>query len=114
MKTCTACFKDKPLTEFSPHAPNADGYRTHCKACRAAEQAARRDATTTPESRAEAMRAHRAGMRKDKCAICGGSVEGYGICFHCKDHVRMLGGLDGLKRAVRAVRYLEAGDAAER
>jgi hypothetical protein len=34
-------------------------------------------------------------------------MQGYGICFHCEEHVRMLGGLEGLKRAVRAVRYLQ-------
>jgi hypothetical protein len=46
-------------------------------------------------------------MRKDTCAVCGGAVQGYGICPHCEEHVRMLGGLEGLKRAVRAVRYLQ-------
>jgi hypothetical protein len=105
VKTCASCGETKPVSEFGPHTNTADGLRTYCKACHAA-QAQERRASESPESRAEAMRAYRAGMRKDKCAICGGSVEGYGICSSCQDHVRMLGGLDGLKRAVRAVRYL--------
>jgi hypothetical protein len=65
-------------------------------------------AATPAEEKAAAQAAYRAGMRKDKCAICGGHVEGHGICWSCDDHVRMLGGLEGLKRAVRAVRYLQS------
>jgi hypothetical protein len=64
-------------------------------------------AATPAEEKAAAQAAYRAGMRKDKCAICRGPIEGYGICGACEDHVRALGGLDGLKQAVRAVRYLQ-------
>jgi hypothetical protein len=58
------------------------------------------------ERRRVAMQAYRAGMRLDKCAVCGGAVEGHDICYPCRDHIRMLGGLEGLKRAARAVKYL--------
>ncbi|MGW6755951.1 hypothetical protein [Streptomyces sp. NPDC055006] len=56
--------------------------------------------------KAEQQAAWRAGMRKDKCAICGSAIEGHGICDDCVSHVEALGGLEGLKQAVRAVRYL--------
>jgi recombinational DNA repair protein RecR len=65
-------------------------------------------AATPPETLAAKQAAFRAGMRKDKCAICGNSIDGHGICDICDDHVRALGGLDGLKQAVRAVRYLQS------
>jgi hypothetical protein len=45
-------------------------------------------------------------MRVDKCAVCGGYVTGYGICYVCQEYIRLLGGLEGLKRAARAVKYL--------
>jgi hypothetical protein len=57
-------------------------------------------------SSAEQQRAYRAGMRVDKCAVCGGYVTGYGICYVCQEYIRLLGGLEGLKRAARAVKYL--------
>jgi hypothetical protein len=63
---------------------------------------------TPLEELAAKQAAYRAGMRKDKCAICGGPIEGQGICMRCEGHVMALGGLEGLKQAVRAVRYLQS------
>lgn len=58
-------------------------------------------------SEAEQQRAFRAGIRKGKCAICSSAIYGQGICGRCKALVEELGGLEGLKQAVRAVRYLQ-------
>jgi hypothetical protein len=105
-KTCTTCGEVKPLAEF-PFRNKAAGQRhSACRACRAEWARDHRTEQTLEERRAQ-MTAYRAGMRKDTCAVCGGAIEGSGICFHCEEHVRMLGGLEGLKRAVRAVRYLQ-------
>jgi hypothetical protein len=105
-KTCTKCGEVKPLAEF-PFRHKETGQRhSACRACRAEWARDNRTAETLEERRAH-MSAYRAGMRKDTCAVCGGAVQGYGICPHCEEHVRMLGGLEGLKRAVRAVRYLQ-------
>lgn len=90
VRRCNGCGETKPLDNFPKSTAQLLGHGYTCKPCLAAEQ-----------------RAQRAGMRKGKCAICGGYVEGTGICYSCQEHVRLLGGLEGLKRAVRAVRYLE-------
>jgi hypothetical protein len=88
---------------LDPHTP--DGYGYHCKACKAAAAKARRK-NIPAEDKAEAQRAYRAGMRKDRCALCSGPIEGHGICDRCADAVEVLGGLDGLKQAVRTMKYL--------
>jgi hypothetical protein len=104
-RRCTKCREVKPLEAFALHPQGKNGRRAICKECQAADmREARKD--ETPAERNARMAAYRAGMRKDKCAVCGGAVEGHGICFHCQEHIRMLGGLDGLKRAVKAVKYL--------
>lgn len=106
---CSVCGKTKPTREFTPRAPVAT-----CVECwegdrkaRQAESMRKLRAATPAEEKARAQAAFRAGMRKDKCAICGHPIEGHGICDSCDDAVHVLGGLDGLKQAVRAVRYLE-------
>lgn len=105
-RVCNKCGKTKPLESFSLHPTGKDGRRAACKECLAAvTREARKD--ETPDERNARMAAYRAGMRKDACAVCGGAIQGHGICFHCQEHVRMLGGLEGLQRAVKAVKYLE-------
>jgi hypothetical protein len=53
------------------------------------------------------MQAYRAGIRKGKCAVCASAIEGEGLCSRCQAAVYVLGDLEGLKRAVKAVKYLE-------
>ncbi|MCX4547291.1 hypothetical protein [Streptomyces sp. NBC_01500] len=61
----------------------------------------------TRDQLAAEMRAYRAGVRENKCAICALPIKAReGICETCTECVEVLGGLAGLKRAVRAVRYL--------
>jgi hypothetical protein len=88
---------------LDPHTP--DGYGYHCKECKASAARARRKSIPA-EDKAEAQRAYRAGMRKDKCAVCRADIDGHGICDRCADAVATLGGVDGLKLAARAVKYL--------
>jgi len=102
---CRTCRADKPLSDFSANETSATGYSHQCKDCKAAETRARRK-NIPAEDKAESMRAYRAGIRKDKCAVCGSTISGHGICDQCADAVATLGGLAGLKQAVRAVRYL--------
>lgn len=102
-KKCTRCGVVKPLTEFSPEKGGRRA--SHCKACKAAAEAERK-AQMTPEEKADAQAAYRAGIREGRCAVCGTSIEGRGICVTCQECVDVLGGLEGLKRAVSAVRYL--------
>jgi hypothetical protein len=106
VKTCTKCKEEKPLEAFPPDPKHKDGRQSHCRACKAKDQAARM-AGKSPEDKAYAMRAYRAGMRQGKCAVCGTAIEGAGICETCRECVDVLGGLEGLKRAVRAVRFLD-------
>lgn len=114
---CSVCGETRPTREFAPYAPVAtcrscwDGGRQGVPGAGQRErknQVMRKLRAATPaEDKAKAQAALRAGMRKDKCAICREPIEGQGICTHCEGHVVALGGLDGLKQAVRAVRYLE-------
>lgn len=106
MRRCNTCKEVKPLGEFPRSAGQPEGHGYQCKACKAAATKERR-ADTPAEVLAEQQKAFRAGIRVDKCAICGEAIEGRGICLDCRDLVEALGGLEGLKRAVRAVRYLE-------
>ncbi|MEU0245184.1 hypothetical protein ABZ192_12790 [Streptomyces sp. NPDC006235] len=53
------------------------------------------------------MAAYRAGIRKDRCAVCSSAIEGEGLCSRCRAAVVVLGDLEGLKQAVRALKYLE-------
>jgi hypothetical protein len=107
---CSVCGMVKPVSRFAPTAKVAT-----CKGCWEAGRKERNAhtmrtlrAATPHEEKAAKQAAFRAGMRKDKCAICRGPIEGYGICDVCEGHVSALGGLDGLKQAVRAVRYLQS------
>ena len=106
MRRCTKCGEEKPLEDFAKHRRGAEGHRRTCKACQRADAREYR-ATIAPEDRAEAQRAYRAGIRQDRCAVCQGEIEGQGLCGDCEEAVKALGGLPGLKQAVRAVRYLE-------
>ncbi|MFI2187982.1 hypothetical protein [Streptomyces sioyaensis] len=102
---CRTCHKVKALEDFPLRKDAKSGHDSQCKECLAADTRRRR-AGLSLEERAEEARAFRAGMRKDKCAICGTRIQGQGICVTCEECVEVLGGLDGLKKAVRAVRYL--------
>jgi hypothetical protein len=84
-RPCPGCGEAKPAEDFV-----ADGTHYRCRECR------RRDAV-----------AYRAGMRKDACAVCARPIVGDGICQRCWEAIRELGGLDGLKRAARAVKYVQ-------
>lgn len=105
VKTCTKCGETKPLEDFAVKPGGAQGTDSWCKRCKAEDVAQRRREQGAEET-ARAARAYRAGMRKGKCAVCGSAIDGYGICEACEGAVRSLGGLDGLKRAARAVKYL--------
>lgn len=107
---CSKCGETRPTREFAPGAPVAT-----CATCwdggkgeRRRESMRKLRSETPLEELAAKQAAYRAGMRKDKCAICGGPIEGQGICMRCEGHVMALGGLEGLKQAVRAVRYLQS------
>jgi len=107
VKTCRVCGKAKPLEAFGKRKDSADGLEYDCKRCKADAQA-ERHRQTSPEAKAEAQRAYRAGIREDACAVCGDAIKARrGICARCQGAVDVLGGLAGLKQAVRAVRYLE-------
>jgi hypothetical protein len=103
-RTCTGCGEFKAASEFSKRS---DGQpRSECKECRAAKQR-KREAEVPAEVKARQMAAYRAGIRKDKCAVCGSAIEGEGLCSRCRAAVFVLGDLEGLKRAVKVVKYLE-------
>lgn len=104
-RKCNRCGEVKPLDDFPLRSGAYRGHGYHCKPCHA-EQARERRKYIPASDKAEAQKAFRAGVRKDKCAICRTAIEGHGICDQCAEAVEMLGGLEGLKQAVRAVRYL--------
>lgn len=106
-KPCTQCAKVKPLKDFGVDKRMKDGRKSSCNTCKAEKMRELRTDLDKEAHNAE-MAAYRAGMRKDKCALCATPIEGYGICTRCEGAVVVLGGLDGLKRAVKAVRYLES------
>jgi hypothetical protein len=56
------------------------------------------------------LAAYRAGMRKDRCAICATPIDGEGICGPCRTCCTLLGGTEGLKKAARAWRYLNPNE----
>lgn len=62
-KKCKACGLTKPVDAFSAAPSNADGYRTRCKACRAAERR-KRYQTTKATERAQVRRYQRANPDK--------------------------------------------------
>lgn len=107
MKTCTKCGEAKPNSHFGPNRERPDGLTSWCRQCRAASELERK-AEMPAEEKAEAARAFRAGIRQDRCAVCGTSMKGRGVCVTCQECIEVLGGLEGLKAAVRAVRYLTA------
>lgn len=105
-KTCTKCHQSKPLAEFPPDNRRKGGRQSQCRKCKAKDQAERRSEQTA-EEKAEAQAAYRAGMRDFRCAICGTPIsDQHGICVTCQECVDVLGGLEGVRKAVRAVRYL--------
>lgn len=109
MRTCIHCHKAKPVDDFQHSDTASGGLRNVCRDCYLEQKRryqARMRNEVSPEEKAEAARAYRAGMRKDKCAVCGSAIEGHGICEQCAEAVTTLGGLEGLKKAVRAVRHL--------
>jgi hypothetical protein len=82
---CPRCGGSKPSSEFT------QGRWDICYDCKASAQ-----------------RRHNAGLRLNKCPTCGSTVEGYDICSRCHAAIKQLGGtVDGLKRAVRAWRWLQ-------
>jgi hypothetical protein len=104
-RKCAACGATKPIEAFPVDPSQTGGHKYRCKACQAADmREARRQ--TPAEDKAEAQRAYRAGMRADKCAVCRAEIQGRGLCKPCQDAVEQLGGLEGLKVAARAVKYL--------
>ncbi len=107
-RRCARCKEVKPLEDFNLDRKN-QGRGYYCKPCKA-EDARERRAAMDPEQLAtqqrEGSKAYRAGMRKDKCAVCGTAIQGHGVCVTCEECIEVLGGLEGLKRAVRAVRYM--------
>jgi hypothetical protein len=105
VRKCSTCKQTKPLDAFSTNPSTPTGISYRCKVCKAKAEQERRKGIPA-EDKAEAARALRAGMRKDKCAICRAAIQGHGICDSCADAVETLGGLEGLKQAVRAVKYL--------
>jgi hypothetical protein len=104
------CGTEKPATEFSPYASVATCNDDWAEAQAERKRQHMRDqrAEKTPEEKAAGQAAWRAGIRKDKCAVCASVIEGQGLCLDCRDLVDALGGLDGIKRAVKAVRWLES------
>lgn len=105
-RRCNVCDVVKPIEAFAANAGEKSGRGYTCKACKADKQR-EYHAGVAPEDKAEAAKAFRAGIRQGKCAICADAISGTGICSRCKAAVHVLGGLEGLKQAVRAVRYLE-------
>lgn len=108
MRECTKCGKVKPDAEFSRDNSRRAGRKSQCSRCHAAYQRQRRN-TLPSEVKAEQMAAYRAGMRANRCAVCGGAIEGEGMCVACVTAIGVLGGdEESLKRAARAVKYLHA------
>lgn len=105
-RRCAQCGATRELSEFPSDPGAAAGRGYTCNACKA-ERTRSYKATIAPEDKAEAQRAYRAGVRQNKCAVCGDAISGLGICDRCAGHIAGLGGLDGLKQAVRAVRYID-------
>ncbi|MFI8830533.1 hypothetical protein ACIGPN_05810 [Streptomyces afghaniensis] len=53
------------------------------------------------------MQAYKAGMRKDKCALCESPIEGLGVCGQCRGDMEALGGTpEALKRAAKALKWV--------
>lgn len=105
-KVCNKCGEEKPLTDFALSNKRTDGRSSDCKTCRAAQMRERRQ-QVAPDVHNTRQAAFRAGMRKDKCAVCSGAISGEGICDACLGHIRALGGTEAdLKRAAKAVKYL--------
>jgi hypothetical protein len=108
-RQCARCKEVKPLEDFPREGNKARGRGYSCKPCKAEatrEARAAMDPEQLATQRREGSKAYRAGMRQDKCAVCGTSIQGHGVCVTCEECIDVLGGLEGLKRAVRAVRYM--------
>ena len=50
MKICTACDKEKELSEFHKHVRSPSGYRPRCKSCRS-EEAKEKYKSSSPETK---------------------------------------------------------------
>lgn len=84
---CPRCGEVKPVSEYPAGGVNRFA---RCSVCKADE-----------------MRAYKAGIRVDKCATCGASIAGLGVCSRCRDALDQLGGSEeALKRAVKVIRWL--------
>lgn len=104
-RTCRVCREVKPLTAFALTG-KGDQREQRCKECKALALREAR-AEQSQDERNAAQAAYRAGMRKDRCAVCASTIEGHGICPRCMDAIKVLGGRpDDLKRAAKALAYL--------
>ena len=104
-RKCIVCNEVKPLEDFPIKKGTVQENR--CKACKAAAERKRREGQSQEERNA-IQAAFRAGMRKDKCAVCGDAIEGHGICKPCTTAINLLGGTpEDLKRAARALKWLQ-------
>ena len=63
MKTCTKCFIEKPITEYSLDKKNKDGFFSYCKVC----QKAYMKAYMASRSQAKATVVHQSKV----CLDCG-------------------------------------------
>ena len=87
-RKCPRCGEVKPVSEYPAGGTNRFD---RCSACKASE-----------------MAAYRAGIRKDKCAVCASAIVGHGICDDCMLAIGRLGGTpEDLKRAAKALKWLQ-------
>lgn len=112
-KACIACLKVKPLTDYYKNASSKDGHIGTCKACKAAQQRARRKAAGSQERYVKEAERRRNNHLKANygidemeyrrlyaaqngvCAICKQpeSMEGRPLCV---DHSHTTGDVRGL------------------
>ena len=112
-KTCIACGEVKPLIEFYKNASSPDGHIGTCKACKAAQQRARRKANGGDKRYVKEAERRRNNHLKSiygideleyrrmyerqrgVCAICKHpeSIEGRSLCV---DHSHVTGDVRGL------------------
>lgn len=89
MHKCPRCGVAKPEADYPAGGVNRFARCSRCKA--------------------DEMQAYKAGIRKDRCAVCAGPISGLGICSRCMDAIRVLGGSpDALKGAAKALKWVQA------
>ena len=107
MKACTKCGEVKPLEDFPADSSRTAGYQSECKVCKASAARDRR-AQTPREVQNARMQAYKAGMRKDKCALCASEIQGLGICESCMSAIKALGDSpEALKKAAKALKWVQ-------